>query len=70
MATCVSCGASIEWRDGPDGERIPLEEHDQMRGPHRYAEKDGKLVPVHERAEVLARPDHRKTCPLPGGRRR
>ncbi len=69
MATCVSCGASIQWRD-IDGERVPLDEHDTMRGPHRYTERDGKLVPVTETAPVLARADHRQTCPFKKGKRR
>lgn len=65
MATCVSCGAEITWKDG-----IPLDVHEQMRGPNRYAETLDGLKPVKPTADVLARTDHRETCPYKDGRRR
>lgn len=71
MARCVSCGADIVWRDTPEGERIPLDTHEQMRGPNRFADTADGLKPVTETASVLARVDHRKTCPYDSrGRRR
>lgn len=60
-ATCVDCGVAIVWYDG-DGQRVPLDAQEAIRGEHRYAVRDGRLVPVRADADVLASTDHRYTC--------
>lgn len=65
MAACVSCGAEIVWKGD-----VPLDVHEQMRGEHRYAETMDGLKKVTATADVLARTDHRETCPYKNGKRR
>ena len=51
--------------DRRSGERVPLDAHEVSTGPDRYAISDeGQLIAVREGAQVLAYPDHRKTCPV------
>lgn len=61
MAICAACGAEVRWVEY-DGEQIPLDAHEVMRGPGRFAETEEGLVAVSETAEVLAVQDHRVVC--------
>jgi hypothetical protein len=61
MRTCQDCGASLRF-GLLDGERIPVDAHETMRGPDRYIFEGDKLVAVSPTADVLAFPDHRKSC--------
>lgn len=67
MGVCNNCGASVLWRIH-DGERIPLDAHEQMKGEHRFADTPDGLVPVRRDADVLAHTDHRFTCQVRGGK--
>lgn len=63
MALCM-CGAEVIWKDGPQGDRIPLEAHEVMAGEDRYVEGgDGRLVAVAPDRNVMAYADHRTRCP-------
>lgn len=63
-AACPRCAAPIRWERLDYGELIPLDLHETMAGPHRYAiADDGRLLAVVETAQVLAYSDHRHTCP-------
>lgn len=70
-ATCRLCGAGIRWHDH-NGTKIPLDTHEEMAGPHRFAVTPDGLVSVPENKSVLAYRDHRSSCPYyaRGGRGR
>jgi hypothetical protein len=61
-ATCIECGAPVIWRVH-EGQRIPLDAHEAMKGEHRFADTPDGLVPVRSKADVMAHADHRFTCP-------
>jgi hypothetical protein len=65
LSACPDCGSPLRFRRH-NGEMIPLDAHEVIRGEHRYAEAPGGLVRVSASADVLAFTDHRETCPNRG----
>jgi hypothetical protein len=62
MATCARCGAGILWKR-LDGAALAVDAHEVTRGPRRFVERDGELVPVIAASDIVAFVDHRSTCP-------
>lgn len=58
---CPACGSPITFA-AHEGQRIPLDTHEVMKGEHRYVRRAGGLAPVAADANVYAYTDHRKTC--------
>lgn len=70
MATCRVCTAPITWAIDDEGERIPLDDHEQRDyGPGRYRiEIDGnppQVAPVGEDSSARTFVDHRIICQEP-----
>ncbi len=66
MATCPSCGGSIQFGVGPDGSKVPLEWFTETSGQGRYliiGHVPLTVTPVAEDSPVRGFPDHRLECP-------
>lgn len=66
MGSCLRCGAPVWWGEY-EGERIPLDSHETLGGDFTLDVKSN-LIPV-KNPNVVAFPDHRKTCAAETGTR-
>lgn len=70
MATCRVCTAPITWAVDENGERIPLDDHEQLNyGPKRYRiTRDGNpptVTALSEESPAQSFVDHRQLCQQP-----
>lgn len=70
MADCRVCTAPIFWALDGEGNKIPLDEHEQLDyGPKRYRIiRDGnppQVAPVPEESPARTYVDHREICQRP-----
>lgn len=70
MSVCRVCMAEIVWCVTESGERIPLDEHEQMTtGENRWRIRETKTPPLIERVapdfSAPAMVDHRDICQQP-----
>lgn len=70
MSDCRRCAASITWAVNEKGEKVPLDDHEQLDyGPGRYRIKeDGNpalVAPVADDSAIRTFVDHRVICQRP-----
>jgi hypothetical protein len=70
MSDCRVCATSIFWCTDPEGNRVPLDEHEQRDyGPGRYRlltnTTPQKIEPVREESSLRTYVDHRVLCQAP-----
>jgi hypothetical protein len=70
MATCRVCSADITWAQTPQGEKVPLDDHEQRDyGPRRFRITHNTVPPVVEpiadESPLRTYVDHRTLCQQP-----
>jgi hypothetical protein len=70
MSTCRVCSADITWSEDADGNRIPIDDHEQRDyGPRRYRIVRNTVPPlveaIGEQSPVRTYVDHRELCQQP-----